>query len=88
MGLKAILSGLLLAVPLAAAHPGGHEALAQHAARPLKGRNLNHCSKRFAEPEFNKRFVEKHGDEFLRVRRSAGLEPHDRYDTDHTAFKF
>lgn len=79
MTLKAILSGLLLAAPLTAAHPGGHEAVAHHAARPLKGRDLNHCSKRFQEPEFHKRFVEKNGDEFLRLRRSAGIEPHDRY---------
>lgn len=80
MTLKAVLSGLLLAAPLAVAHPSGHEPVPQHAARPLKGRDLNHCSKRFKEPTFQKRFVEKNGDEFLRLRRSAGIEPHDRYD--------
>lgn len=78
MALKAVL-GLLFAASLASAHPGGHEAIHQHAARPLKGRDLNHCSKRFGEPEFNKRFVEKNGDEFLRLRRSLGVEEHDRY---------
>ncbi|KAL2113909.1 hypothetical protein VUR80DRAFT_1762 [Thermomyces stellatus] len=77
MTLKAVLSGLLLAAPLAVAHPSGHEPVPQHAARPLKGRDLNHCSKRFKEPTFQKRFVEKNGDEFLRLRRSAGIEPHD-----------
>lgn len=80
MTLKALLSGLLLAAPLAVAHPGHHEEVAQHAARPLKGRDLSHCSKRFKEPAFHKRFVEKNGDEFLRLRRSAGIEPHDRYE--------
>lgn len=78
MALKAIF-GLLLAASLATAHPGGHEAIHQHAARPLKGRDLNHCSKRFSEPQFHKRFVEKNGDEFLRLRRSLGVEDHERY---------
>lgn len=89
MTLKALLGGLFLAAPLAVAHPGGHEheALAQHAARPLKGRDLSHCSKRFKEPEFHKRFVEKNGDEFLRLRRSAGIEPHDRYEKLSGAFQ-
>ncbi|SPO01457.1 related to protocatechuate 3,4-dioxygenase beta subunit [Cephalotrichum gorgonifer] len=77
MELKAIIAGLLLAAaPLASAHPG-HEPVPHHAARPLKGRDLNHCSKRFAEPQFHKRFVEKNSDELLRLRRSVGVEPHD-----------
>ena len=78
MELKAILAGLLATAPLAVAHPG-HERVPSHAARPLFGRDLNHCNKRFKEPEFAKRYVEKNGEEFLRLRRSLGIEPENRY---------
>lgn len=76
MELKSVLAGLLAAAPAVLAHPG-HERVPSHAARPLLGRNLDHCAGKFQEPAFAKRFTEKHGEEFLRLRRSIGMEPAD-----------
>lgn len=74
MTLKTLLASLLLAAPLAVAHPGHNEALASHAALPLQRRSLAHCQKEFSHPEFVKRTVEAHGQELARLRRSLGLE--------------
>ncbi|KAK3933874.1 Intradiol ring-cleavage dioxygenase [Diplogelasinospora grovesii] len=68
MGFKTLL---LLAAPLALAHPGHREEVYHH---PLERRDLNHCEKSFSEPEFIKRTVEIHGREFARLRRELGLE--------------
>lgn len=69
---KASVAGLLLAASAARAHPGHHEKVY---AGPVAARDLSHCSRDFAEPEFVKRTVEIHGEELLRLRRSLGLEP-------------
>ncbi|KAK3936348.1 aromatic compound dioxygenase [Diplogelasinospora grovesii] len=68
MGFKTLL---LLAAPLALAHPGHKEEVYHH---PLERRDLNHCEKSFSEPEFIERTVEIHGREFARLRRELGLE--------------
>lgn len=73
MALKNLLAGLLLAAPLALAHPAGEKVYA-HRALPLERKSLNHCQKRFSEPEFIKRTVESHGRELTRLRRKRGLE--------------
>lgn len=74
MGLKNILSSVLLAAPLALAHPGKEEVW-QHAAVPMERRSLDHCSKEFNDPEFIRRTVESHGREYMRLRREVGIEP-------------
>lgn len=82
MGLKGTLANLLLAAPLALAHPhpgGGREKVYHHAAVPVHQRNLNHCTKRFEEEEFVKRTTAKHSDEFMKLRRAIGKEAEDRY---------
>ncbi len=74
MGVKNYLTGLLLAAPLVLAHPGpDHIPLL-----PIERRDLNHCQKEFSHPEFVRRTVERHGEEYERLRRSLGLEPEDR----------
>jgi hypothetical protein len=75
MGLRQLLSSALLAAPLALAHPGHKEEVFAHAANPLERKSLNHCSREFSEPEFIKRTVEIHGEEYARLRRQLGLEP-------------
>ncbi|KAK4445799.1 Intradiol ring-cleavage dioxygenase, partial [Podospora aff. communis PSN243] len=75
MGLKQLLSSVLLAAPLALAHPGHKEEVHQHAAAPLERKSLNHCSKEFNDPAFIRRTVEIHGEEYNRLRRAAGLPP-------------
>lgn len=74
MGLKNLLSTVLLAAPLALAHPGNEEVRA-HAANPLERKSLSHCSREFNDPEFIRRTVESHGKEFMRLRRELGIEP-------------
>jgi hypothetical protein len=81
MGLKSALAGLLLAAPLALAHPhpgGGREKVYQHAAVPRDERHLGSCTKRFEEDDFQAKRAEFHGQEFMRLRRAAGFEPEDR----------
>lgn len=73
MALKNLLAGLLLAAPLAAAHPGKEEVYA-HAALPLERKSLAHCDAEFSQPEFIKRTVEIHGRELARLRRSLGID--------------
>jgi hypothetical protein len=73
MTLKNLLASLLLAAPLALAHPGKEEVFA-HAAQPLERKSLAHCEKEFSQPEFIKKTVEIHGRELARLRRSLGLE--------------
>lgn len=73
MALKSFLTGLLLAAPLALAHPGKEEVYA-HAALPLERKSLSHCEKEFSEPEFIKRTVEIHGRELERLRRQLGIQ--------------
>jgi len=73
MGLKQLLSSVLLVAPLALAHPGHKEEIFHHAANPLERKSLDHCSREFAEPEFIKRTVEIHGEEYARLRRQLGL---------------
>ncbi|KAK3984621.1 Intradiol ring-cleavage dioxygenase [Cladorrhinum sp. PSN332] len=70
--MKSILS-ILLAAPLALAHPGKEEVHA-HRAQPLERMSLNHCSKEFNSPEFVKRTVEVHGQELARLRRALGYD--------------
>jgi len=82
MGLKSTLAGLLLAAPLALAHPhpgDGREKVYQHAAYPRDERHLGSCAKQFEEDEFKAKRAMKHGEEFMRLRRAAGFEPEDRY---------
>ncbi|KAK4151150.1 Intradiol ring-cleavage dioxygenase [Chaetomidium leptoderma] len=73
MALKNFLASLLLAAPLAVAHPGKEEVYA-HAALPLERKSLAHCSADFAQPAFIKKTVEIHGRELARVKRSLGIE--------------
>jgi len=75
MGLKQLLSSVLLVAPLALAHPGHEEEVHQHAANPLERKSLNHCQKEFNDPVFIRRTVEIHGEEYNRLRREAGLPP-------------
>ncbi|KAL1874354.1 hypothetical protein VTK73DRAFT_437 [Phialemonium thermophilum] len=70
MGFKSSLAALLLAVPWTLGHPG--EKVPLHAA--TLPRSLNHCKKRFSEPEFVRKTVEIHGREFSKVRRAFGFE--------------
>lgn len=70
-----LLNILLLAAPLALAHPGHHEEVHAHAANPLERKSLGHCSRQFNDPEFIRRTVEAHGREFMRVKRELGVEP-------------
>jgi len=79
MGLKNLLSSVLLAAPLAFAHPGKEEVVTAHAANPLERKSLNHCAREFNDPEFIKRTVESHGKEFMRLRREVGLESGSTY---------
>jgi hypothetical protein len=72
MTLKNLLAGLLLAAPLAFAHPGKEEVYA-HAAQPLERKSLAHCEKEFSHPEFVRKTVEIHGRELARLRRSLGI---------------
>jgi hypothetical protein len=74
MVLKASFTRLLLAVSAAWAHPGGHEKIYEG---PMEVRSLDHCSRDFAEPEFVKKTVEIHGEEYARLRRALGLEAED-----------
>ncbi len=74
MGLRNSLSGLLVAASLAFAHPGP-EKVYQHNAVELEARSLDHCQRDFSEPEFVKRTLERHGEEYDRLRRNLGLEP-------------
>lgn len=73
MAIKTLLSSFLLA-PLALAHPGHHEKVYSHRALPVEQRSLDHCSKEFNSPEFVKRTVEVHGQEFARLRRALGYD--------------
>lgn len=73
MTLKSIIASLLLAAPLALAHPGKEKVYA-HAALPLERKSLGHCEKEFNSPEFIKKTVEIHGRELQRLRRELGLE--------------
>lgn len=77
MGLGNSFAGLLLAAPLAWAHPGHHEPVYQHRNMPREARSLQQCDKTFATREFHERTVENFGEELLRLRRSLGIEPHD-----------
>lgn len=74
MGLKSLLSSVLLVAPLVLAHPGKEEVAAQHAAQPLERKSLNHCKREFNDPEFMKRTVEAHANEYARLRRNIGLD--------------
>jgi len=74
MGLKSALVSLFLVLPLGWTHPGHEEKIYQHAATPKEARSLDQCQKAFSEPEFVKRTVERHGEEFLRLRRNLGVE--------------
>jgi hypothetical protein len=74
MGIKS----LLVAASLVLAHPGP-EKIYQHNAVEKEARSLDHCHKDFAHPEFVKRTLERHGEEYHRLRRNLGLETHDRY---------
>lgn len=74
MALKDFLASLLLAAPVALAHPGHHEKVYAHNALPLDRKSLAHCSAEFSHPEFIKRTVEIHGSELARLKRSLGLE--------------
>ncbi|KAK4164366.1 Intradiol ring-cleavage dioxygenase [Cladorrhinum sp. PSN259] len=71
--MKSILS-ILLAAPLALAHPGHKEEVQAHRAQPLERMSLDHCSKEFNSPEFVKRTVEIHGEELVRLRRALGYD--------------
>ncbi|KAK4222676.1 Intradiol ring-cleavage dioxygenase [Podospora fimiseda] len=70
--MKSILS-ILLAAPLALAHPGKEEVHA-HRAQPLERMSLDHCNPVFNSPEFQKRTAEAYGEELARVRRSLGYD--------------
>lgn len=72
MVLKSVVTSLLLAAPLALAHPGKEKVYA-HAALPLERKSLSHCKREFSEPEFVKKTVEIHGRELHRLRRDLGL---------------
>lgn len=74
MALKNFLASLLLAAPVALAHPGHKEEVYAHRALPLERKSLAHCSAEFSEPEFVKRTVEIHGRELARLKRSLGIE--------------
>jgi hypothetical protein len=74
MAIKNLLASLLLAAPVALAHPGHHEKVYAHSALPLERKSLAHCSAEFSKPEFIKRTVEIHGEELARLKRSLGLE--------------
>ncbi|KAK3326801.1 Intradiol ring-cleavage dioxygenase [Apodospora peruviana] len=74
MGVRSLVSSLLLAGALVSAHPGHEEKVHAHAALPLERKSLDHCSKQFSEPEFVERTVEIHGREYARLRRSLGLD--------------
>ncbi|KAH8893951.1 aromatic compound dioxygenase [Thozetella sp. PMI_491] len=76
MGIRNALSGLVVAASLAFAHPGP-EKIYQHNARELEARSLDHCKRDFSHEDFIKRTVERHGNEFHRLRRNLGLETHD-----------
>lgn len=76
MGFQASFKALLLSASLVLAHPG-HEKVYQHNARELEARSLDHCDKAFSHPEFVKRTVEIHGEEYGRLRRALGLESQD-----------
>ncbi|TLD19610.1 hypothetical protein PspLS_09620 [Pyricularia sp. CBS 133598] len=66
----------LLGIPLSLAHPHPvDEPEYQHHARPLIERSLDHCAGHFAEPEFMKRTIDRHSDEYDRLRRALGVEP-------------
>ncbi|KAI6481699.1 hypothetical protein MCOR13_010733 [Pyricularia oryzae] len=76
MGFKTSLAAALLAIPLGLAHPHPvDEPEYQHHARPLMERSLDHCAGQFAEPEFIKRTIDRHSDEYDRLRRALGVEP-------------
>lgn len=72
MALKTFLTSLLLASPLALAHPGHREKVYAHSAQPLERKSLRHCEREFNDPEFIKRTAEGYGRELARVRRSLG----------------
>jgi len=74
MGLKSLVSSLLLAAPLTVAHPGHVEEVHAHAALPPERKSLNHCEQEFNAPEFVERTVEIHGRELANLRRALGLE--------------
>lgn len=79
MGFKTSLAAALLAIPLGLAHPHPvDEPEYQHHARPLMERSLDHCAGQFAEPEFMKRTIDRHSDEYDRLRRALGVEPEGR----------
>ncbi|KAI7912666.1 hypothetical protein M0657_010014 [Pyricularia oryzae] len=76
MGFKTSLAAALLAIPQGLAHPHPvDEPEYQHHARPLMERSLDHCAGQFAEPEFMKRTIDRHSDEYDRLRRALGVEP-------------
>lgn len=78
MALRYWLASLLLAAPLALAHPGKEKVYA-HAALPLERKSLAHCEKEFSHPEFVKKTVEIHGRELTRLRRALGKEVTEEY---------
>jgi hypothetical protein len=84
MGFKSsVLSVLLAAAPLGLAHPHpdglfSSKGLYQHAAVPLKERNLDHCNSHFQEPDFVHRTVKRHAEEFARLKEARGLKA-DKY---------
>ncbi|SPO06117.1 related to protocatechuate 3,4-dioxygenase beta subunit [Cephalotrichum gorgonifer] len=72
MELKRALLGLVLAAPLALAHPHG-VAEPQHNAKPLP-RGLGHCSKSFEASNLSKRTAERHMAEVEQLKKERGLE--------------
>lgn len=75
MGLKLALAGLLAASSAVLGHPGPEDI----PLLPIERSDLNHCKREFSAPDFVKRTVDSHMDEFDRLRRELGLPPTKRY---------
>jgi len=72
MAIKNTLFQLLLATPLALAHPHGeNEPL--HAAQPAR-RGLSHCAAKFEEQDLHRRMAKRHLDEVAQLKKERGLE--------------